>query len=46
MGSTKKVKYLEENLGAINVTLTKEEEAEIRKAVDETEVTGGRYPDA
>ncbi|PTB64819.1 Aldo/keto reductase [Trichoderma citrinoviride] len=43
---TKKVKYLEENLGAINVTLTKEEEAEIRKAVDETEVTGGRYPDA
>ncbi|KAL7806867.1 NADP-dependent oxidoreductase domain-containing protein [Trichoderma aethiopicum] len=43
---TKKVKYLEENLGAINVTVTKEEDAEIRKAIDETEVTGGRYSDA
>ncbi|EGR45487.1 uncharacterized protein TRIREDRAFT_68336 [Trichoderma reesei QM6a] len=43
---TKKIKYLEENLGAVNVTLTKKEEEEIRKAIDETEVTGGRYSDA
>lgn len=45
VSSTKKIKYLEENLGAANVTLTKDEEAEIRKAIDETEVIGGRYSD-
>lgn len=45
IGSTKKIKYLDENLGAANVTLTKDEEAEIRKAIDETEVIGGRYSD-
>lgn len=43
--STKKIKYLDENLGAANVTLTKDEEAGIRKAIDETEVIGGRYAD-
>ncbi|UKZ82622.1 hypothetical protein TrVFT333_010415 [Trichoderma virens FT-333] len=43
---TKKIKYLEENLGAVNVVLSKEEEAEIRKAIDETEIIGGRYSDA
>lgn len=43
--STKKIKYLDENMGAANVTLTKDEEAEIRKAIDETEVIGGRYSD-
>lgn len=43
---TKKIKYLEENLGAVNVKLTKEEDAEIRKAIRETEVVGGRYSDA
>ncbi|EHK45977.1 uncharacterized protein TrAtP1_013055 [Trichoderma atroviride] len=42
---TKKIKYLDENMGAANVTLTKDEEAEIRKAIDETEVIGGRYAD-
>lgn len=45
MTSTKKIKYLDENVGAANVTLTKDEEAEIRKAIDETEVVGGRYSD-
>ncbi|KAL7961254.1 Aldo/keto reductase [Trichoderma compactum] len=38
--------YLEENLGAVNVELSKDEDAEIRKAIDETEVVGGRYSDA
>ncbi|RFU77506.1 aldo keto reductase [Trichoderma arundinaceum] len=42
---TKKIKYLEENLGAVSVALTRDEEAEIRKAIDETEVIGGRYSD-
>ncbi|KAL7934353.1 Aldo/keto reductase [Trichoderma chlorosporum] len=43
---TRKIKYLEENLGAVNVVLSKDEEAEIRRAIDETEVIGGRYSDA
>ena len=42
---TKKIKYLEENLGAVDVKLTKEENAEIRKAVENAEVHGGRYPE-
>jgi aryl-alcohol dehydrogenase-like predicted oxidoreductase len=43
---TKKIKYLEENLGSLNVTLTDEEEKEIREAVETAEVHGGRYPEA
>ncbi|PQE07464.1 putative IN2-2 protein [Rutstroemia sp. NJR-2017a BBW] len=43
---TKKIKYLEENLGSLNVTLTDEEEKEIREAVETAEVNGGRYPEA
>ncbi|KAA6410691.1 MAG: Aldo keto reductase [Lasallia pustulata] len=43
---TKKIKYLEENLGAVDVKLTKEENTEIRKAVENAEVHGGRYPEA
>ncbi|KAJ8058436.1 hypothetical protein OCU04_012625 [Sclerotinia nivalis] len=43
---TKKIKYLEENLGALKLELSVEEEAEIRKLVDAAEVHGGRYPDA
>lgn len=43
---TKKIKYLEENLGALGVELTEEEEREIRKVVDEAEVHGERYPEA
>ena len=42
---TKKIKYLEENLGALRVELTEEEEREIRKVVDEAEVHGERYPE-
>ena len=41
---TKKIKYLEENLRALEVKLTKEEEAEIRRAVEGAEVHGERYP--
>ncbi|KAI9880984.1 MAG: hypothetical protein M1830_009478 [Pleopsidium flavum] len=43
---TKKVKYLEENLAALKVDLSKDEVAEIRKAVENAEVHGGRYPEA
>ncbi len=42
---TKRVKYLEENAKAVDVTLTKEEELDFRKAVES--VGGGkgeRYP--
>ena len=42
---TKKIKYLEENMGALDVKLSKEEEQEIRKVVDEAEVHGERYPE-
>jgi len=42
---TKKIKYLEENLGALNVKLTSEEEKEIRQLVENAEVHGGRYPE-
>ena len=43
---TKKIKYLEENLGALTVKLTDEEDREIRKAVEGAEVHGARYPEA
>lgn len=43
---TKKIKYLEENLRAVDVKLTEEENREIRKAVESAEVHGGRYPEA
>lgn len=39
---TKKIKYLEENLGAYNVSLIKEESIEVRRAVDDAQVTGTR----
>lgn len=42
---TKKIKYLEENLGALEVKLSKEEEKEIRDMVEGAEVHGGRYPE-
>lgn len=41
---TKKIKYLEENWGALEVRLTDEEKAEVRRVVDEAEVHGERYP--
>ncbi|KAL8634555.1 MAG: hypothetical protein Q9228_007851, partial [Teloschistes exilis] len=43
---TKKIKYLEENMGALEVTLSDEEDREIRKAVEGAEVHGVRYPPA
>jgi aryl-alcohol dehydrogenase-like predicted oxidoreductase len=39
----KKIKYVEENLGALDVKLTKEEEKEIRDLVEKAEVHGSRY---
>lgn len=42
---TKKEKYLVENLGALDVKLTDDENKEIRKAVEEAEVHGARYPE-
>lgn len=43
---TKKIKYLDENVGALKVELTDAENAEIRKAVEGAEIHGGRYPPA
>ncbi|KAK0351902.1 hypothetical protein LTR91_025383 [Friedmanniomyces endolithicus] len=37
---------LDENLGALKMKLTKEEEQEIRKASEAAEPAGGRYPEA
>lgn len=39
---TKKIKYLEENLGALKIRLSEEEEKEIRALVDTANVQGGR----
>lgn len=41
---TKKIKYLEENLHALTITLTPEETTEIRKKVEAADVHGLRYP--
>ncbi|MCJ1475229.1 hypothetical protein MMC13_003890 [Lambiella insularis] len=43
---TKKIKYLEENLRAMDVKLTAEEMADIRKAIAGADVHGSRYPEA
>lgn len=43
---TKKIKYLEENLGALDVRLSAEELASIREAIESAEVHGTRYPQA
>ncbi|KAK0440624.1 NADP-dependent oxidoreductase domain-containing protein [Armillaria borealis] len=40
---TKKIKYLEENLGAANVKLSQEEIAAIRKLSEESDIPGERY---
>lgn len=42
---TKKIKYLEENWGALEVVLTEQEEKDIRAAVDRADVHGDRYPE-
>ncbi|KAI4109019.1 MAG: hypothetical protein L6R37_000737 [Teloschistes peruensis] len=41
---TKKTKYLEENLGALDVKLSNAEVKEIREAIEKVEVHGERYP--
>jgi aryl-alcohol dehydrogenase-like predicted oxidoreductase len=41
---TKRIKYLEENIGALNVKLTKEEMAEIEKIAPKNVAAGLRYP--
>ena len=44
---TKRVKYLEENVAAAEVTLSKDEELEIRKAIESVGGSKGeRYPAA
>lgn len=44
---TKRTKYLDENAAAVKVTLSKDEEAEIRKAIDSCGGgKGARYPPA
>ena len=43
---TKKTKYLEENLAALKIKLTKEEVKQVRDLVNAAEVHGGRYGDA
>jgi len=42
---TKKIKYLEENLGALEIKLTPEENQEMRKMIESAEVHGTRYPE-
>lgn len=41
---TTKVERLEENLGALNINISKDEEQRIRKICEEAEISGGRYP--
>jgi aryl-alcohol dehydrogenase-like predicted oxidoreductase len=41
---TKKLKYFEDNMGALDVKLTEKDILEIRKAIMATEVSGNRYP--
>ncbi|KAF2720740.1 Aldo/keto reductase [Polychaeton citri CBS 116435] len=43
---TTNLQRLEENIGSLRITLTREEEQEIRKACEATEIAGGRYPEA
>lgn len=42
---TKKIKYLEENWGAVGVRLENGEKEEIDEAVKRADVRGGRYPE-
>jgi aryl-alcohol dehydrogenase-like predicted oxidoreductase len=43
---TTKLERLKENLGAFNVALSVQEEKDIRKAVEEADVGGSRYPES
>ena len=42
---TKKIKYLEENWGALDVKLSDDDEEEIRTFLEEAKVAGGRVPE-
>ena len=42
---TKRIKYLEQNMKAGDVVLTKEEKAAMRSAISEANPQGNRYPD-
>ena len=42
---TKRRKYLQENIGALDVTLTSKDLARIDEVVPEEAVAGARYPD-
>ena len=41
---TKRIKYFDDNMAALNLELSDEENREIRAAVEEADVHGGRYP--
>lgn len=41
---TTKTKNVDENLGALKIQVSKDEDQEIREAIAKTEVAGGRYP--
>jgi hypothetical protein len=41
---TKRIKYLEENVGAAQVKLSEQEVREIRDEINKTEILGERYP--
>ncbi len=43
---TKRIKYLEENIAALNVTFTDEELSEIDKIIPKNVAAGFRYPEA
>ncbi|PVH72082.1 Aldo/keto reductase [Cadophora sp. DSE1049] len=43
---TKKIKYLEENIGSLDVNLNSDELQEIRQLIEGAEVHGTRYPEA
>ncbi|EPQ50835.1 aldo/keto reductase [Gloeophyllum trabeum ATCC 11539] len=43
---TKRVKYLEENIGAAGVEISDEESKEIRAVISRIEIKGTRYPEA
>ena len=43
---TTQLKRIDENLGALKITLSAEEEKEIRQACESAEVGGARYPEA
>ncbi|KAJ9090919.1 hypothetical protein QFC19_009345 [Naganishia cerealis] len=43
---TKKVEYLEENVRALDVVLTDDEEKEVRAVLERAGAQGGRYPEA